>query len=414
MNVYALVILAALLVDYGLGLLADVLNLRALYPEVPPDLRQAYAAERYRRSQEYTRVQTRLGIVAATLDLALLLGFWFAGGFAWLDRAVRGLCLGPIATGLLFVGALGLARMAVALPLRWWATFVVEERFGFNRTTPRTFWTDALKGLALAVVLGTPLLALVLWLFAWAGAAAWLWCWAATTAFLLGVQLVAPTWILPLFNEFTPLAEGPLREAILAYARAVAVPLADVFVVDGSRRSTKANAFFTGFGRTKRVALFDTLVEKLATDEVVAVLAHEIGHYERRHVVKGLALGVVRAGVVFFLLSVFLEHPGLFAAFGVAERSTHAGLVFFALLFAPIDLGLSLAVNALSRRHEYQADAFAAATTGMGARLASALARLAADALANPTPHPLYVVLHHSHPPLRARLRALGAAAEPT
>jgi STE24 endopeptidase len=406
LNAWAIVILAVLLLEYDLEITANVLNLRALDPEVPAAFRDVYDAERYREALRYAGVRTRFGMVDTTADLALVLGFWLAGGFHQIDGAVRGFGLGAIPSGLLFVGSLALGRAILAIPLRWWSTFVIEERFGFNRTTPRTFCVDLAKGFALAVVLGGPLLAAILWLLATAGPWAWLWCWLATAGFLVAVQLVAPTWIMPLFNRFSPLAAGELRDAILTYARSVAFPLSDVFVIDGSRRSTKANAFFTGFGRRKRVALFDTLVEKLQTDELVGVLAHEIGHYKRGHVWKGMLATIVQMGLVFFLLSALIRQPGLFVALGVAP-SAHAGLVGFALVFSPIALALSLVGHAWSRRHEREADAFAARTTGHGDRLASALKRLSGDSLSTLTPHPLYVALHYSHPPVLERVRSL-------
>jgi STE24 endopeptidase len=384
-----------------------VLNLRALDPDVPPEFRSVYDPGRYRRAQEYTRARTRFGLVTRTLDVVLLLVFWLAGGFAWLDGLARGLGLGPVATGLVFLAALGLGRFVLALPLRWWSTFVVEERFGFNKTTPWTFWTDAAKGLVLAAVLGGPLVALVLWLFVTLGSSAWLWGWLAVGLYLVAVQFIAPTWIMPLFNRFTPLPTGELHDQILAYARDVAFPLEGVSVIDGSRRSTKGNAFFTGFGRHKRIALFDTLLATLDGRQILAVLAHEIGHYKRRHVLVGLAIAVVHTGVVLFLVSLLLDRSGLYQAFGVETPSVHTGLVFAALLLSGLELALGPVLAAWSRRNEYEADGFAAATTGDGEPLAAALARLSADSLANLTPHPLHVALHHSHPPVLARVRAL-------
>jgi STE24 endopeptidase len=410
MNAWTLVILAVLLGEYGLDVAANVLNLRALDPEVPAAFRDVYDAERYRQAQRYAQARTRFGLLTSTIDLTLLLVFWFAGGFHRLDAALLGLGLGPIPTGLAFIGSLALGRGLLAIPLRWWSTFVIEERFGFNRTTPRTFCVDLVKGFVLAAFLGGALLAAILWLLATAGPRAWPWCWLASAAFLVVVQLVAPTWIMPLFNRWSPLAPGELRDAIVAYARSVAFPLADVFLIDGSRRSTKANAFFTGFWRQKRIALFDTLVETLQTDELVAVLAHEIGHYKRGHVWKGMLAAIAQMGIVFALLAALLRQPGLFAALGVAP-SAHAGLVGFALVFSPLALGLSLLSHAWSRRHEREADAFAVRTTGRGDRLASALKRLSADSLSTLTPHPLYVVLHYSHPPVLERIRTLSGRA---
>jgi STE24 endopeptidase len=413
-NGVALLIITALVARYLLELAADALSLRTLLAAPPPELAEIYEPERWRRAREYLPARTHFGMVAASVDLAALLGFWFAGGFGALDRAVRALGVGPITSGLLFVAALAVARLVVALPLRWWSTFVVEERFGFNRTTARTFWADLAKGIVMAAALGGPLLALVLWLFGQAGGRAWLWCWLASALWVVAVQFVAPAWIMPLFNRFTPLPDGTLREMILSYARAVRFPLEDVFVIDGSRRSTKANAFFTGFGRHRRIGLFDTLLAKLDPAEVVAVVAHEVGHYRRHHVGQGLVLALLQLGAAFFLLAVVLDWPALYAAFGVETPSVHAGLVFFSLLLTPLNLAVSVLMGALSRHNEREADRFAVETTGKGAPLASALARLASDSLAHPTPHPLEVVLHHSHPPVVERIHTLRAAPNPT
>ena len=408
MNVWGAVVLAGLSLQLGLGLAAGALNVRALDPDVPPEFRGVYDPDRYRRAQEYTRARVRFGMIVEVASLAVVIAFWFAHGFGWLDESVRALGLGPVPTGLAFIAALALGRTVFALPFRWWSTFVIEERFGFNRTTLRTFLGDLAKGLVLSALLGAPLVAAVLWLFGAAGSLAWLWCWLAAAVFVVTVQFVAPTWIMPLFNRFTPLPEGALREAILGYARSVRFPLEGVFVIDGSRRSTKANALFTGFGKRKRIALFDTLLQTLDQREIVAVVAHEIGHYKRRHVLKGMAIAIAQMGAVFFILSVLLRNESLFHAFFVQQPSLHAGLVLFALLFTPIDLVLSVVLHALSRRHEREADAFAVTTTGSGDALASGLKRLSADSLANLTPHPLEVLLHYSHPPVRERVHALS------
>jgi STE24 endopeptidase len=388
---------------------ATWLNLRALEPEPPADVRHLYDAERYRRSQAYTRATSWFGLVSDAIELSVLLAFWLLGGFGWLDDAVRRLGLGPIVTGLLFLGALAAGDLLLGLPLRWWRTFRLEARFGFNRTTPRTFWADTAKGVLLGLALAAPLTAAVLGLFATAGDRAWLWCWLAVTAWMIVLHYLAPIWLMPLFNRFTPLTDGALRDAIVRYTRREGFALAGVYVIDGSRRSSKANAFFTGFGRNKRIALFDTLTATMTEDEIVAVVAHEVGHYRRHHVATGLVLGLAEAGITLWLLAWAIEWRPLFDAFFVAEPSAHVGFVLFGLVARPIGVVVSAATNALSRRHEFAADAFAADTTGHPEHLATALERLAADTLANLTPHPLHVALHYSHPPLRARLGRLRA-----
>jgi len=406
LNIYAAVVLAALVCDYLLKGVADLLNLRAM-GAAPAPLAALYDPATYDRSRSYTRARTRFGLFAATFDLAVLLAFWGIGGFAHLDRAVRAAGLGGVATGLIYIGTLAAALGLLDLPFRYHATFGIEQRFGFNRTRRRTFWLDHAKGAGLAVAVGGPLLALVLYLFDRLGPGAWLYGWAATTAVLLAVQYVAPTWLMPLFFRFTPLGEGGLRDAILGLARRVGFPVQGIYLIDGSRRSTKANAFFTGLGRNKRIALFDTLVDGQEIDEVVAVVAHEIGHYRRRHVLYGTMLSIAHTGLLFGLLALCLDRPALYSAFGVEQMSVHAGLVFFTLLYTPVEMVLSVVLHAVSRRNEYQADRFAVAATGDWRPLAASLKRLSRDHLANLTPHPLYVALHYSHPTLLQRLTAM-------
>lgn len=406
MNIYGAVVLGTLLLAWTLQAVGRLLNLRALRPEPPTEIAESCDAEAYRRSQEYTRARTRLALGASTWDLALILAFWFLGGFGWLDSRLRELDLPSVATGLVYVGALVVAKGVADLPWSVYGTFVIEERYGFNRTTVRTFVADLAKGLGLGVLLGGPLLAVVLVLFERGGAHAWLVCWIVVSLFAVALQYVVPTLVLPIFYRFEPLEAGRLREALTRYAEKVGFPLEDIFVIDGSRRSTKANAFFTGFGRRKRIALFDTLIEKHTTEELVAVLAHEVGHYEEGHVLQRTAISILHGGILFFLLGVFLHHRGLFEAFGVAEPSVYVGLVLFGLLYSPVELLLSVALNALSRHQERAADRFAVETTGDGSALAAALRRLAVENLANFTPHPLWVFLTYSHPPVVQRIRA--------
>ncbi len=407
MNTFAVVILVALVCEYLLGAVSGLLSSRSFGPSVPAEFAGVFNDEKYARARSYTVTRTRFGLVCGMFDLSVLLAFWFTGGFAWLDIMARSLGQGPVLTGLVYIGVLMLARTLVQLPFRAWSTFVIETRFGFNRTTMGTFIADLLKGAALTILLAGPLLAVILAFFEAAGPSGWVWCWMAVTAFMLGVQFIGPTWIMPLFNTFTPLHDGELHGAILRYARSAGFPLKGIFVVDGSRRSSKPNAFFTGFGKHKRVGLFDTLVEQYTVAELVAVVAHEIGHYKKRHVWLRMALSIAHIAAMLWILSLFLGQEGLFAAFYLANSSVYAGLVFFSLLFRPVELVLSVVVHAFSRRHEFEADRFAAETTGSGAPLVSALKKLSADNLSNLTPHPLDVFLHYSHPPVLRRIGTL-------
>jgi STE24 endopeptidase len=407
MNPFFVIILAAILLEYAINLVADLLNLKALKLEIPASLQGIYKPDEYRNSQQYTRTVTRFAFVTSAFRLALLLAFWFAGGFNFLDQIIRSWGFVPIANGLLYVGILLFAYSLVTLPFSIYATFVIEERFGFNRTTPATFIKDRFKGLAIAILLGAPLLAIVLALFEYAGNYAWLYCWAALTAFSLGVQFIAPTWIMPLFNKFTPMETGELKDAILHYARSVKFPVKNVLVMDGSKRSSKSNAFFTGFGRNKRIALLDTLIEKHSVSELIAVLAHEIGHYKKKHILQGTIISILHTGVILFLLSIFVGNTGLYEAFYMEQSSIYTGLLFFGLLYTPVELMLSIVFQVISRKNEYQADRFAATTTKEPRNLTNALKKLSTDHLSNLTPHPFYVFLNYSHPPLLQRVEAL-------
>ena len=407
MNIFTIIILAAIIIDFVLGIISNRLNLKSLTKELPEEFTGVYDEETYAKSQQYTRVNTKFGFITGTFDLLLLLLFWFAGGFNWLDQWARSFDFGVVGTGLIFIGALVIAKIIISLPFSIYSTFVIEERFGFNKTTAKTFLTDRLKGLLLSVLIGAPLLAGIIAFFEYGGSWAWLYAWLAVTVFSLLMQYIAPTWIMPLFNKFEPLEAGELRSAIEAYAENVKFPLKGIYVMDGSKRSSKSNAFFTGFGKNKRIALFDTLIEKHTTDELVAVLAHEIGHYKKKHIVKNMTISILHTGVMFGLLSVFLQVPALFEAFYMEEMSIYAGLLFFGLLYSPVETILGIGMQILSRKHEYEADKFAANTIREKEEMVNVLKKLSKDNLSNLTPHPFYVFLKYSHPPALSRIQAI-------
>jgi STE24 endopeptidase len=401
------IILSAILFDLFLKFVADYLNLQSLSGDLPRQFRGVYDAGRYRRSQEYLRVNTRFEWLTTVFDLLIFLAFWFGGGFPWVDQWVRSLNLGPVTRGLVFTGALLFAKSAISLPFAIYDTFVIEQRFGFNQTTWPTFVKDLIKGLVLAVTLGGPLFAAVLWLFDYSGASAWWYCWILVTLYSFAMQYVAPAWIMPLFNKFTALEPGELKSAILSYADSIKFPVENVYVMDGSRRSSKSNAFFTGFGRTKRIVLFDTLIGQHTVSELVAVLAHEMGHYKKRHILIAMLLGVLQTGIMLYLLSLLLSYPGLFDAFYMKRPSVYAGIIFFAVLYSPLSLFMGVGIQMISRRNEIEADRFAARSTGDARSLAEALKKLSANNLSNLTPHPFYVFLNYSHPPVLERLHRL-------
>jgi len=393
--------------DFILEFVGNLLNLRALKLELPVDLEGIYNTEDYRKSQEYIRTNTRFGLVSSSFGLIVILAFWFSGGFNWFDQVVRAWNYVPLVNGLLYIGILFIANSLLTLPFSIYATFVIEERFGFNSTTPLTFIMDRVKGLVLTILMGGILLAGILALFQYAGPYAWIYCWIAVVIFSLAMQYVAPTWIMPLFNKFTPMESGELKESIITYTNSVKFPVKNVFVMDGSKRSSKSNAFFTGFGRNKRIALFDTLIAQHSVPEMVAILAHEVGHYKKKHIVQGTIIGILHTGAIFFLLSLFLYSQGLFQAFYMMQGSIYAGLLFFGLLYTPIELVLSIIMQVFSRKNEYEADRFAAETIYDPSHMINSLKKLSSKNLSNLTPHPFYVFLNYSHPPLLQRIRAI-------
>jgi STE24 endopeptidase len=407
LNPFFVVILCTILVEYAARVVANLLNLRSLKSEIPPELEGVYSPQDYRRSQEYIRTDTRFDVAASTFSLVILLSFWFAGGFNYLDQIVRSWGFTPVPSGLFYIGILLAGYSLLRLPFGIYSTFVIEQRFGFNRTTRRTFFMDMIKNMGLTALIGGALLSGILALFEYAGYHAWIYCWIAIAVFSLVLEYVEPTWIMPLFNEFTPLEPGELREAILNHARSLDFPVKNVFVMDGSKRSSKSNAFLLGFGRNKRIALVDTLIKNHTVPELVAVLAHEIGHHKKKHIIQGTIINIIHFGVLLFILSIFLGNLGLYDAFYMQQQSVYSGILFVALLYTPLEMIISVLMHALSRKNECEADRFAAHSIEHPQHLTDALKKLYAGHFSNLTPHPFYVVLHDSHPPLLQRIRAI-------
>ena len=412
MNIFGSVIAGTLVTVFLINLISTLLNLRASLAPLPTEFRDLYTDEAYGKSQAYLRETSRLSLFSSAFDLVLLFVFWFSGGFNLLDQFLRGFALGSVMTGVFYIGSLLLLQSVLSLPFTLYRTFVLEERFGFNRTTPAVFAGDLLKTLLLSVAIGAPLLALLLWFFQSAGSIAWLLAWGGITLVSLLLQYVAPAWIMPLFNRFVPLEDGELKSAITDYAAGVGFPLSGIYVIDGSKRSSKANAFFTGFGKRKRIALFDTLIKSHSVNELVAVLAHEIGHYTKKHILIGMVVSIVNMGVLFFLLSLFIGNAKLFEAFFMEHISVYGSLVFFMLLYTPVEFILSIVLQMLSRKHEYEADHFAVTTYSRGEALITALRNLSRSNLTNLTPHPLHVFMTYSHPPVSLRIGRLRRTLE--
>ncbi|GHT09859.1 peptidase M48 [Bacteroidia bacterium] len=375
-------------------------------PLIPKELEGIYNPEEYAKQQDYQKTNSRFGLLSGGFSFVVILSVLLFGFLGWFDDLLREYTEQFLVLPLLFFGLLMLANAIIDFPFEWYETFTIEERFGFNKSTRKLFLLDGLKGILLSVILGGLILTAVLYIYQYAGQWFWLLAWLAVSGFSLVMTFFYSEWIVPLFNKQTPLADGELRTAIENFARKAGFQLTDIYVMDGSKRSTKANAYFTGFGKKKRIVLFDTLMNDLNTEEIVAVLAHETGHYKKKHIIYSMLLSVLTTGATFYILSLFLENQQLAEALGGKTPSFHLGLIGFSLLFAPVSEILGLAVNFISRKNEYEADAFAA-QFGLGEALVSALKKISVQSLSNLNPHPLVVFWHYSHPTLLQRMHAL-------
>ncbi|HET8735814.1 MAG TPA: M48 family metallopeptidase [Pricia sp.] len=406
MNTLFYLIIFILIAQFAVETLLDYLNAKRYGDPVPKELNDVFNSEEYEKSQAYKKTNYRFGLFTSAFSLLLTLAFLIFGGFEWVDQLVRDITEDPIPMALLFFGIIMIGSDIVTLPFAYYATFVIEEKFGFNKTTKTTFFTDKLKGWLMTAVIGGGLLALIIWFYAWAGHNFWIYAWALIAVFTLFMNLFYSKLIVPLFNKLTPLESGSLRTKIQNYAGNVGFELDKIFVIDGSKRSTKANAYFSGFGREKRVTLYDTLIDDLEEEEIVAVLAHEVGHYKEKHIIYNLTVSILLTGFTLFLLSLFINNPEVSLAIGVSRPSFHAALIGFGILYSPISEVTGLIMNHLSRKFEYQADDYAKHSYA-APPLITSLKKLSKNSLSNLTPHPAYVFAHYSHPPLIARIRNL-------
>lgn len=408
MTVSTILILLTVIVLFGYvtGEILDWLNLKHSKSELPPEAKGIYDEEQYTKSQDYQKTNARFSFLTSAFSTTVTVVFLWLGGFGWLDAQLSSLIAGEIGRALAFFGILFLASDIINIPFQLYATFVIEARFGFNKTSVKTFILDKIKGYLLAAVLGGLILTILLYLVMQLGSGFWWIFWATITVIMVLMNMFYTTLILPLFNKLSPLGEGELRDAITAYASKVQFPLTNIFVIDGSKRSSKANAFFSGFGKKKKVVLYDTLIENHATEELVAIFAHEVGHYKKKHIQQGLILSVLQTGVMLFILSLMIFNDKLSLALGGDALAIHLNLIAFGILYSPISMITGLFMNILSRKNEFEADRFAK-TTASGMALATALKKLSSDNLSNLMPHPAYVFVNYSHPPLLQRLAAI-------
>ena len=395
-----------MVISFVIDQILDYLNAKHFNDPLPSELQDVFDEEEYKKSQRYKKERYKFGILTSAISLIATLLFFYLDGCAYVDNLSRAVSSNEIIIALVFFGVIMIASDILSTPFSYYSTFVIEEKYGFNKTTHKTFFLDKLKGWIMGAIIGGILLAAIIWFYQSAGKNFWLYAWGIITVFTVFMNLFYARLIVPLFNKQTPLDEGTLRSQIEIYASKVGFTLDKIFVIDGSKRSTKANAYFSGFGSEKRVTLYDTLIKDLNEEEIVAVLAHEIGHYKRNHIIFNLFAAIVTTGFTLWLLSLFIGNPLLSEALNVSQPSFHIGLIAFGVLYSPISGITSLLMNYLSRRFEYQADNFAKHTYAV-LPLISGLKKLSKNSLSNLTPHPLYVFAHYSHPTLLQRFRNL-------
>ncbi|MFD0976090.1 M48 family metallopeptidase [Salinimicrobium gaetbulicola] len=400
------IILGIILLDFIIDKILDALNAKHFNDPIPASLQDVFNEEEYQKSQRYKKTRYQFGILSSTFSMIVLLTFLFLDGFEFVDNIARSVSDNAIIVGLIFFGIIMLGSDILSLPFSYYSTFVIEEEFGFNKTTKKTFFLDKIKSWGMMILLGGGILALIIWFYQFAGDDFWWYAWILVAVFSIFLNMFYAKLIVPLFNKQTPLPEGTLRQKIEAYAQKEGFTLEKIFVIDGSKRSTKANAYFSGFGREKRVTLYDTLINDLDEEEIVAVLAHEVGHYKKNHIIINLIIGILTTGFTLWLLSLFVGNPLLSEALGLETPGFHIGLVAFGLLYSPISEITGIIMNYLSRKFEYQADNFAK-NTYKGEPLVTGLKKLSKNNLSNLTPHPAYVFVHYSHPPLYKRFKNL-------
>ena len=400
------VIVGILIFDYLLSRLLDYLDDSRWSPTLPELLKGIYNEEKYKKAQEYDKANSKFGLLAGTFSFIVMLSMLFFEGFAYADKLVRSYTDNSIYMAILFFGSLTLASSIINAPFGWYSTFVIEEKFGFNKTTLKTYLLDMVKGALLGALIGGGLLSLIVWFYDTLGDNFWVYTWIVVSGFSIFMAMFYTSFIVPIFNKLTPLPDGELRDEIEKYANTQNFDLKNIFVIDGSKRSTKANAYFSGLGSKKSIVLYDTLIENQTKEELVAILAHEVGHYKKKHTQVSIVLSVFQTGITFYIMSLLLGNKELSMALGIEETSFHIGILVFGMLYSPISMVLGIGMNILSRKNEYEADDFAK-TTYKAEALESALKKLSIDNLSNLTPHPLNVFLGYSHPTLLQRLENL-------
>jgi len=396
------IILFNFIKDYFL----DYLNSKFFDKKIPENLRDIYDKEKYQKSQDYKKTLYKFGKISKAYSLTILLLFFFLDGFLLVDNFARSLFESELLISLSFFGIIFFGSDILNLPFSLYSIFIIEEKFGFNKTTFRIYFFDKIKSWFITILFGGGILSFIIFQFETVGKDFWIVAWVFITTISVLINGFYAQIIVPLFNKQTKLEEGNLKNDIEKYSKKVGFDLSNIFVIDGSKRSTKANAYFSGFGKQKRVTLYDTLLNKLNDNQIIAVIAHEIGHYKKNHIIFNLIFSTIQTGLMLYILSLLIYLPIFSEALGIQSHSFHIGLITFSILYTPISEIFSLIFNVFSRKFEYQADHYAKETFN-SKHLIEALKVLSKDSLSNLTPHPKYVWWHYSHPTLAQRIKHL-------
>ena len=408
MNIYLIFILAFLIFEYVINTYSKYLNINSLKLDIPNSFIDFYDKKKYKSSQKYTIDNSKFSLVVSTINLLITIIFIITGGFNYIDHYLRQIIVSnEIVLGLLYFGILLLLNTSLSIPISYYSTFYIEQKYGFNKSSKRLFLIDQIKGLFITILFGSVILFFIFYFFTLFKSNAWIYSWILISIFIVFMPTIYINWIAPLFNEFTKLNDGDLKDKINEYSNKVDFPLKEIFIVDGSKRSSHSNAYFTGFGRNKRIVLFDTLIEKHSDDEIISIIAHEVGHYKKKHILFNTIISIISIGIMMYWLSFFIDNVLLFKAFKMENLSIYAGILFFSILYSPISLILGIAMNYFSRLNEYEADKYSILTINNKENLILALKNLSLSNLSNLTPHPFYVFLNYSHPPVLKRIEAI-------
>ena len=406
-EIWLLIFIGFIILNFSFSSILEYINDKNWKNDIPSELEDFYNKEKYLQAKEYKKLRGKVSLISSIISTSLTLLILSTGIYGYVSDYIYEIYSSSFIHSAIFFLFFYFINMIISIPVSFYSTFVIEEKFGFNKTTKKTFFTDILKGILMTLIIGGLLLGAALFIYDFFSDGFWIWLWLGLSLFTIFMSMFYTTLIVPIFNKLSPLENGTLKEKIHNYSREIGYSLKNIFIIDGSKRSSKANAYFSGLGPKKTIALFDTLVEKHTEEELVAVLAHEVGHYKKNHIKQGVIISVIQIGLMCYLFEICTKLPEITTALGAEVGAFHLGLIGFSLLFSPIGLILGIFGNIISRKNEFEADDYAKKTYD-GESLKLALKKLSVDSLSNLHPHPLYVFIHYSHPPLLERLKALN------